>query len=196
MNAVKITSASELSEKIKESTCGAQRFTIAIAGFGGSGKSTLSKHLAELLDDTTIVSVDDFSLHRQANRTQAWESIDWDRLEVQVLKPIKNGDSEITYDVYDWHSDSLKEKRMIRPTRYVIIEGIGCIRDELRHYFDMTVWIDVPLQIAVERGKKRDREIFNVDHDKQWDEIWMPNDKDYFEKCRPDEKADCIFSQR
>lgn len=191
----KITTINELVKKIQESALSTHHFTIAIAGFGGSGKSTLSRHLAELLGDTTIVSVDDFSLHRQANRTQAWESIEWDRLEMQVLKPIKNADSEITYDIYDWGSDSLKEKRIIRPTRYVIIEGIGCIRDELRHYFDMTVWLDVSLVIAIERGKKRDREIFNIDHDKQWDEIWGPNDKDYFEKCRPDQKADFIFTQ-
>ncbi|MBI4268667.1 hypothetical protein HY627_02460 [Candidatus Uhrbacteria bacterium] len=191
---MKITSVNELVEAIKERAQGTRYFIIAISGFGGSGKSTLSKHLAQLLGDTTIVSVDDFSLHRQAARAQAWESLDWDRLALQVLKPLKNGDSEITYDIYDWSSDSLQEKRTISLTRYVIIEGIGCIRDELMHYFDLTVWLDVPLTIASERGKKRDREIFNIDHDKQWDEIWTPNDKDYFERCHPVQKADFILS--
>ncbi len=82
---MKITSVNKLVEAIRERTQVAPYFIIAISGFGGSGKSTLSKQLAQILNDTTIISVDDFSLHRQAARTQAWESLDWDRLALLLM---------------------------------------------------------------------------------------------------------------
>ncbi len=73
------------------------------------------------------------------------------------------------------------------------MEGIGLVRPSLMPYFDCSVWVDIPLEVAVERGKRRDREEYKVDHDSLWDELWMPNDRDYFEKYSPKEKVDFIL---
>ena len=74
-----------------------------------------------------------------------------------------------------------------------MVEGIGLIHPEIVSFFDLTVWIDCPLEVASERGRRRDNESHNVDHDALWRDLWTPNDHDYFEKFRPDQQADVIY---
>lgn len=171
-----------------------QTFVIAISGFGGSGKSTIAKKLVEALKDATIIPLDDFIMNRLQGRSLEWASFDWQRLIKEVLLPIRKREKSIEYGVYSWIEDKVAQKRTVEIKKYVIIEGVGLIRDSLQEYFDCTVWIDTPFDIAIARGKKRDKEEYSIDHDKLWDEVWGPNDKDYFDTFKPKEKADFVLS--
>lgn len=188
-----VTSIKDLAEciqkKVKDKPC----FVIAISGFGGAGKSTIAKQLAETLGNTVIVAADDFIIDQLSLRSASWEPFDWARHEKQVLAPMRLGKHEITYDVYDWVTNSLGGKRTVGLGRFLIIEGVGVIRDQLKPYLDIKVSVDVPLEVASKQGEKRDREQYGADHDKTWDEIWTPNDKEYFNTLRPDLKADYIL---
>ena len=90
-------------------------------------------------------------------------------------------------------SSGLREARV---GKYVIIEGSAgaLIRDDFRAYFDLTVWIDVPADIAHARGKTRDRVEQGVDHDHLWDEVWSPLENAWFDEHRPDLKVDVLLS--
>lgn len=169
-------------------------FVIAISGFGGSGKSTTARKLAEALKDAISIPLDDFIVNRFQGRSSEWASFDWQRLIKEVLLPIRKGEKSIEYGVYSWIEDNVAQKKIVEIKKYVIIEGVGLIRDSLQEYFDCTVWIDTPFDIAIARGKKRDKEEYGADHDKLWDEVWGPNDRDYFEKCKPKERADFVLS--
>ena len=39
-------------------------------------------------------------------------------------------------------------------------------------------------------------EIYKVDHDALWHDVWTPNDRDYFARFRPDQGADLMYAQR
>lgn len=165
---------------------------VAISGFGGSGKSTLANRIRDHHGDVEVVCSDDFSVGQQGKRCDDWSSIDRKRLREQVLVPARAGHS-IRYQLYDWSNDVLGDWRDIGSPELLVVEGIGIIHPDLSSLFEMMVWVDVPLEIANERARRRDKEIYQVDHDALWRDLWTPNDRDYFERFRPDRLADVIY---
>lgn len=184
----------ELLSEIKRRANNREHFVVALSGFGGAGKSTTADILAESLGSSEIVHLDDFIHDQLSQRSDSWEGFEWARLVEQVLKPIAEGASAIEYDVYDWKSNGIVEKRKIDLPKYVILEGVGLIRDDLKKYFNATIWIDISLATATERGKHRDVVEYGVpQHAELWDTIWTPNDRDYFKKYRPEEVTDFLL---
>lgn len=170
------------------------RYVIAVSGFGGSGKSTLAHQLAAELKDAVVISLDEFILHRLTARSSDWDGFDWPRLIDEVLEPVAEGAQNVNYGVYDWKRDSVSDIKTLALPKYVIVEGVALLKEALRGYFDLSIWLDVPLGVASERGKKRDREEYHTDHDELWDTLWTLNDKDYSAKHHPQNMADIVVT--
>jgi len=172
---------------------GNQLAVIAISGFGGSGKSTLSAELAYNLGETDIVPIDDFIIGAKDERSKDWATFDRRRLRKEVLDVAETG-TPLTYSVYnsgEWSSGQPGRTRTITPQKFLIIEGCGIIIPSLMPYYDYSAWIGVSGLDAWERAKQRDRSEGNI-NDKLWDEVWGPNDQDYYDKYRPDQRARVI----
>ena len=60
-------------------------------------------------------------------------------------------------------------------------------------YFSYTIWIECPIEIAIERGKKRDNDNYGVSQDENWDGIWRDNDMQCYQEFDPMENAECII---
>ena len=186
--------ADELLLEIKKRSQDRIRFVIALSGFGGSGKTTMSKKLADGLENTEIIHLDDFIVDRLSARSRTWEGFDWDRLICEVLKPVSEGADVLEYGVYDWSKNTTHEQKKVTLKKYLIVEGVGLIREDLRRYFDLMIWIDMPIELASARGRKRDRdEPHAPGHDVLWDAVWIPNDQDYFESLQPASQADFLL---
>ncbi|HSX44427.1 MAG TPA: zeta toxin family protein [Candidatus Saccharimonadales bacterium] len=169
-------------------------FVIAIGGFGGSGKTTITQGLAELLGNVTVINLDDFMLNRANKRSADGQEFDLNRFEEQVLKPIKQGKDAIRYEIYDWDSNSMGQTKETRLQKYVIVEGTRVLQERFSEYYDYTIWLNVPLIEASNRGKQRDRVLYHVNHDKQWDTVWSPNDNDYYLKHKPQTLVDSVIN--
>jgi uridine kinase len=167
------------------------RVVVAISGFGGSGKSTLSARLGALLD-ATVIHVDDFIAADEHGAKENYLH-DWEQLEDLTLAHVRTA-RDVVARIYDWPTN----RRILEHVAlgaYVIVEGsAGLLRDSYRGYFDLTVWIDVPADIAHARGKIRDKVEQGVNHDELWDNVWAPLELDAFAKQRPDLKADVLLS--
>jgi uridine kinase len=172
---------------------------VAVSGFGGAGKSTLATELRDVLRDVQqgldvqVVSADDFIVGRMQERSHDWASVDRARLREQVLEPA-HSTARIRYQRYDWPSDELADWRELVAPHVLIIEGVGILHPDLVALFDLTVWVDVPLDLASERGRRRDKDTYGVDHDAQWRDIWAPNDAAFAERFGPRETADILFA--
>lgn len=168
---------------------------IGISGFGGSGKSTLARELAFEID-APIIGVDSFYKSNEIIEYQLWDIMDFNRLENEVLIPYTLGNNTISYGEFNWEKDQVLESTTITAHNYLIIEGVGLFRPQLMKYFTYTIWIDCPIEVAVARGKRRDREDYGVPQDENWDGIWRNNDLQYFKRFLPKESADFILEYR
>ncbi len=165
---------------------------ITISGFGGAGKSTLAAQLKEQLGDAEIVPADDFIVGRAQERSTDWNCYDRQRLQKQVLEPASHGKS-ISYQVYDWENDRLGEWRTVSTSKYLIVEGLSIFHPDLLRFYDFKIWVDCPLKVATKRGMSRDISKAN-NHDAMWLNIWMPNERDFMAKYRPDLAADITYN--
>lgn len=165
---------------------------VAVSGFGGSGKSTLAALLKEQLKTAAVIPADDFIMYRAKERSADWSSYDRLRLQKQVLEPARRGQT-IRYQMYDWQHDRLGQWRTVPKAEYLIVEGLSILHPDLRKYYDFSIWVDCPLEVATQRGIERDRRAGN-DHDDLWLKIWMPNERDFFEKYKPAEAANIVYN--
>jgi uridine kinase len=165
---------------------------IAISGFGGSGKSLLAKSLGMVLS-APVISIDSFMKPGAFNTVyNLWEIMDFSRLEDEVLKPFFNKEGVITYGHFEPKLNKISQTIEVKNNGLLMVEGVGLFRTNLLPYFTYTIWIDCPIELAIARGKKRDREEYGSPTDELWDGLWKKNDLEFYRKFRPLEIANYV----
>ncbi len=160
-----------------------QPVLLAIGGYGGSGKTTLARAIQSEFPGSEIVTLDDFAIPGGGS--------DRKRIVSQVLDPLSNG-IPAHYQRFDWEQQSLTEWRKVKPEGLIIIEGVSVLGDDFNPFFDFRIWIDCPHELASKRGMERDKNVYKVDHDRMWNEIWIPEEIEYG-KTEPWKRADLII---
>lgn len=175
---------------------------IGIDGTGGSGKTTLAAELAAVLGErdgatpVTVVHGDDF--YREMDPEQRLKLspaegydlyYDWERLREEVLAPLTSGGSA-TYRRYDWPSGRIVpgELHPVPHAGFVIVEGVQVVRPELEGYYDLTVFVDTPFDIAMRRLVARGHDHGPGD----WRERWQAADRHYFAVTEPWSRLDLV----
>ncbi len=164
----------------------------AIDGLGGAGKSTLAAQIAEEIERSAVVSVDDFyrpitaSARAELGPKDGYDRyFDWKRLRDDVLVLLSRG-SRARYRRYDWATGRLAEWQEVEPGGLVIVEGVYSMRPELRPFYAATVYVDTPRDRRLERMRNRGNE------DVSWLDHWMAAEDWYEEHERPKEHADLV----
>jgi len=168
-----------------------KRFVVAVSGFAGAGKSTISGKLASILKNSLVIHVDDFIIADE-NGAKPGYPHDWENFERLVLSKLRDA-PKVTSRTFDWKSNKIVDES-IEVQRYIVVDGPSeLFQDAFSQYLDLLVWVDVPQDIANARGMKRDREKYNVDHDDLWKTVWSPKEIKNFNVIRPDLKADFLI---
>lgn len=140
-------------------------FFIGIAGPSGSGKSELSRRLAEQLPGAvSILSLDSYYLPLDhltaAQRAEVNfdhpDSLDW-RLFFEHLDRLAQGGpvAEPVY-LFDRHTRSA-QSTPIEPRRFLVVEGILALHPPgLRERLQLKVYVDTPDEICFARRLRRD----------------------------------------
>jgi len=137
---------------------------VGIVGASGSGKSTIADQISLMLSNSGF-TVSQFSQdafykpigHPLTNYDEP-KALELDYL-ASTLKALKSGNTVNipTYDFVTHRRQDLTE--CIKPTDYVIVEGLFLISDlVLRSSFDTTVYLDVSQPECLKRRLKRDQE--------------------------------------
>lgn len=165
---------------------------VAISGFAGSGKTTLAQKLAQDLPGAIIVPTDDFIKGDFRARSDNWDCIDRQRIIDEILRPAQRGNA-MSYHTYDWQTGSSNKLIDLGKPPCVLLEGIGIIHPDLVPYFNFSIWLDIPEEEAARHGMERDKEILHANNDAYWQDVWIPNDLDYFNKYYPNQLVDYLF---
>lgn len=162
---------------------------VGISGYGGAGKSTLARELLELVPGSVRMRGDDFLDPTRSHRRSAdWDGVERSRLVGEVLDPFRNRQSSM-FRRYDWSAGALGEPEPIPTGEVLIVDLIGLFHPEALGFLDLTVWCDVDLATAQRRGMQRDSAL-GRDHSRLWNEVWVPNERDFDEHFAPASSAE------
>src|SRR3989344_3698400 len=106
---------------------------IAISGFGGAGKSTFAELLGGAIG-ASVIGLDSFARDRLETHS-LWESMDFDRLEREVLIPFLSNTETIQYGHYDWKKKKLIKTNSRGNTGSLSLEGVGLLCPNITKYF-------------------------------------------------------------
>ena len=182
----------EVVQAIEALRDGTRRIVVGISGFGGAGKSTLARRLVAALPGSMRIRGDDFlEPALVGERSDDWSAVERRRLREEVLDPFRAGATG-RFRRRDWATGGLQPAEAIPDAEVLVVDAVGLFHPELDDALDLLVWVDVDLAVAAERGKARDRRAGNA-HDQLWDEVWVPNDRDFVERFDPRAEADVEY---
>ena len=128
-------------------------FVIVIAGYVGSGKSTVAASLSKRLEDAPILIFDHYEKYIEwPQDMNKWmgDGADPDQIRIPKLKEdlLSLLEGIPITDPFDG--------KLIAPARYILLEEpSGGQRGEIREYIDLVVFIDVPQDVCVARLVER-----------------------------------------
>lgn len=139
---------------------------IGIVGGSGSGKSTVARNLAAMLQAASVAFIDMDAYYRNftdrsidERRLMNWDhpdAFDWDLLVAQVSELAQG--RAISKPVYDFVTHSRRpEAVLVPPARVVVIDGILLFTDaRVRDLCDMKVFVDADADVRLIRRIRRD----------------------------------------
>jgi uridine kinase len=163
---------------------------IAIDGRGGSGKSTLAERVRTCFNGASVVHVDDFYRPEAHPSHEIGGSFDLERLRGEVLEPLRAG-RRATFRPLDWERATLSARSIrVEPRGLVVVEGVYTLHPILGECWDLTAFLDVPLDVCRERLAARG--------ENAPDELarWEAEEGRYLEELRPMERADLVLRPR
>jgi uridine kinase len=119
-----------------------------IDGPAGSGKTTLSRRLAERLDA---------ELYHLDAALEGWSGLAnlRDRYEHEMLAPLQQDEPAI-FPEWDWDNDKVSGSRTLKPTSILIVEGVGGADRIVDGLASLQIWVEVPQAERLRRGIERD----------------------------------------
>ncbi|AZH82340.1 phosphoglycerate transporter [Plantibacter sp. VKM Ac-2885] len=170
----------------------AHPITVGISGYCGSGKSTLARSLVAELPRAARIRGDDFlDPARSHRRSSDWDGVDRRRLVTTVLDPFR-ARQESEFRRYDWSARALGAPESLPKAEILVVDLIGLLHPEALPSLDVTVWCDVDLNTAAERGMARDQRL-GRDHESLWRDVWLPNEIDFAERFGPRASATILL---
>ena len=183
---------------------------VAIDGFDAAGKTTVADELAPLVSargrEVIRVSLDDFHRPRNVRYRRGRDSpagyyddaFDRAELRASVLDPLgPEGDRVYRAAAFDLNADrpASAPPRVAAPDAVLLVDGVFLQRPELDGCWDLTVWVDVPIEESIRRGVARDRALFATAGEAQHRYLtrYAPGQRLCVEEVEPAGRADVVL---
>ena len=129
-------------------------FLITIDGPAGSGKTSLAS-----LIESSLTSAGEkvFTIHMD-DLYDGWEGALDNSLRDRLLDVIHQASarSEIAIPQYMWEESRFTEPIIVPTPQTLILEGVGSGQSTVREFANISLWLDCPTDIALERAIARD----------------------------------------
>lgn len=165
---------------------------LAIDGCCASGKTSLSRLLADCFD-CNIIPMDDFFLPPQLRTPVRLASpggnIHSERFKAEVIEPLLSH-APISYRRFDCHTMNYTDMRILSDKPLTIIEGVYCMRPEFRCAYDYTVFLSCSYEQQTARILQRNGETMLQNFVNRW----IPMENAYFDFYQLQDVCDCSIT--
>ena len=170
----------------------ARPIVVGVSGYGGSGKSTLTRQLVARLPGAVRIRGDDFlDPTRSHKRSSDWDGVERLRLVSEVLTPVREGRTSM-FRPYDWSRGELGVAEQLPYAEVLIVDLIGLFHPDALPSIDLAIWCDLDLETSAQRGIDRDAGMGRI-HDRLWRDVWLPNERDFEDQFAPRTRADVVY---
>jgi uridine kinase len=182
---------------------------VAIDGVGVSGKTVLADELADSLTSlgrkVIRASIDGFHrpralrYQRGSDSPEGYldDSFDYEAVRSCLLASLGPGGSgRYRTAVFDFRTESPVEsvERSAEPGAVLLFDGVFILREELRPFWDFSVFVDTGFDVTLARALHRDLSLFGSERAvrERYERRYIPGERLYLERCRPLDHADAV----
>jgi uridine kinase len=183
---------------------GAGRLRVAVDGLTAAGKTSFGHELADALSrvgrPVLRASLDDFKrpwaerhrYDRESGSGYYRNAFDYDALSRLLLEPFAAADAAgcalCSIDPLT-QVDHSTERTPVEPTAVLVVDGVFALRRELDRHWDYRIWLDVPEDASLSRGRARDGAVAGHLHETRY----LPAERLYLAEADPMQRADAVI---
>jgi uridine kinase len=161
---------------------------VAIDGWGCGGKTALAEGLLDRLEPRfQYLSTDEFFAGFDVLDPGPVKHLRWREIEAAWRSLRHNGQAQVRG--YDWEAGVIMPSAELSGGAW-LVEGLFCLRPELRALYDLTIWVQGRLDDRLTRVVARD----GARMIPFWEREWMPTERAYMAAERPWLAADIIVT--
>ena len=164
---------------------------IAVDGRAASGKTTLARQLALILNADTV-HMDDFflpvELRTEKRYAEPGGNVHYERFIAEVLPRLKDG-RPFAYRRFDCSMMAYGDNAEIGGESWRIVEGAYSLHPKFGNYADLKVFYDIDPAEQMRRIRRRNGERGA----RMFKERWIPLEELYIDKCAPRDRADLVI---
>ena len=164
---------------------------IAVDGRAASGKTTLARQLAGIMN-AGVVHMDDFflplDLRTPARYREPGGNVHYERFAAEVLPHLKKA-GKFAYRTFDCSTMGYGKTAEVRDSGWRIVEGAYSLHPKFGDYADLKVFYDISPEEQKRRIVRRNGEArYRV-----FKERWIPLEENYIRHCGVMRRADLVF---
>jgi uridine kinase len=161
---------------------------VAIDGWGCGGKTALAEGLLDRLEPQfQYLGTDEFFAGFGVVDPGPVKHLRWREIEAAWQSLRQTGQANVRG--YDWETSEIVTPAPLIGRAW-LVEGLFCLRPELRPHYDLTIWVQGRLDDRLTRVAARD----GAHMIPFWEREWMPTERDYMAAERPWLAADIVVA--
>jgi uridine kinase len=121
-----------------------------------------------------------------------WGDFNQERLDAELLSRLRRAERIIAFRPYDFSNGGVGPERTVVVQRGVIFERWFALSLDVR--WDLTVWVDTPPDVCLQRGMARDGSVELGERARlAWETVWQQREAAYIQKTRPLDNVDIVI---